>query len=75
MSTLLRLVQVAAAISAVLAVAVLVWPQWIEGLLGWAPDEWTGATEALLAVAFLAVAVIADLLALAGQRRLAKRYA
>jgi len=43
-----------AALSGLLGLLTLIWPDWIEGLTGWNPDQNGGAMEWLL-VALLAV--------------------
>lgn len=53
----------AAALSGLLGLLTLVWPDWIEEIFGWDPDQHSGAYEwlivALLAVVAVGSAVIA----------------
>jgi hypothetical protein len=67
----LRIEQVLAGISAALCLLSLVYPEWIEAFTGLEPDAGSGEAEWLVAVAFLAVAVVSGLLARRDHRRLA----
>jgi hypothetical protein len=66
-----RIEQVLAGISAALCLLSLVYPEWIEALTGLEPDAGSGEAEWVVAVAFLALAVVSGLLARRDHRRLA----
>jgi ABC-type thiamin/hydroxymethylpyrimidine transport system permease subunit len=65
---------VLAAISAVLCVLTLVFPQWIEELTGLEPDAGSGALEWIIAGIFLVAAVVSAVLARRDYRRLAAHH-
>lgn len=52
-----------AAIASVLTVVSVIWPTWIESLIGMAPDGGSGETERWVALIFAAVALAFLLLA------------
>ncbi len=52
-----------AVVSAVLVVVSLVWPTWFETLLGESPDGGDGSAERLLALVWVAAAVLFSSLA------------
>lgn len=62
---------VLAGVAAVLTVVTLIWPTWIESLFGASPDGGDGSAERLLALGWLAVAVVFSVLARRDRRRLA----
>ena len=61
---------VLAAIGAALFVLTLVRPQWIEDVFGIEPDAGSGSLELIIALGFLATAVVFGLLARATRRRM-----
>jgi hypothetical protein len=63
--------QVLAVVSALLCLLTLVYPEWIEASTGLEPDAGSGEAEWVVAVAFLALAVVSGLLARRDHRRLA----
>lgn len=64
-----------ALVGAVLTVVTLVWPTWIETLLGESPDGGDGSFERMLALLWLAGTVLFALLARRDWRRLAQAEA
>lgn len=60
-----------AVISAVLGIATMLFPEWIEELTGLDPDAGSGALEWIITGAFLVAALISALLARRDTRRLA----
>jgi hypothetical protein len=54
---------VLASIGAVLTVVTLIWPTWIETLIGESPDGGNGSVERLFALGWLAATVLFALLA------------
>ena len=74
--TLYRLQLASALMSAILLVATLIDPQWIETLFGASPDDGDGSFErVVLGGLFLISAILFALLALRGRRRMAKALA
>lgn len=61
--------EAAAALSIVLSVLTVAWPDWIERAFGVDPDAGDGSVEWLLTVVFLAVAVALTTLAIHSARR------
>jgi hypothetical protein len=61
-----------ASIGAVLTVVTLIWPTWIETLLGESPDGGDGSAERLFALGWLAATVLFAVLARRDWRRLAQ---
>lgn len=53
-----------------LALLSMIWPQWIEGIIGVEPDGGSGELEWVIAAGFLVAGVVFGLLARRGQRRL-----
>ena len=66
---------VLAAIGAVLTVVTLIWPTWIETLLGESPDGGDGSVERLFALGWLAATVLFAVLARRDWRRVAQASA
>lgn len=60
---------VLAAISAVLLVLTLVWPQWIEGIFGVEPDSGDGSFELVVVLGLAVVAVASSTDAILAWRR------
>jgi hypothetical protein len=60
-----------AVISAVLGIATMLFPEWIEELTGLEPDAGSGALEWIITGAFLVAALLSALLARRDARRLA----
>ena len=58
--------------TAVLAVLTLVWPEWIEALLGVEPDSGSGAAEWAIVVGLLLLTVVFGVLARSGMRQAAR---
>ena len=63
---------VLATIGGVLTVVTLIWPTWIETLLGESPDGGDGSAERLFALGWLAATVLFAVLARRDWRRLAQ---
>jgi hypothetical protein len=66
LSSLLGVLQTIAALaglSGFLCLATLVRKDWLEGLVGWAPDDHSGLAEWLLTAALLALALVFGVLA------------
>jgi len=57
------------AFAGVLAVITPFWPDWIEAVSGWDPDQHDGSVEKYIAVALLVVAVALLVFARAERRR------
>lgn len=53
-----------------LALLSMIWPQWIEGIIGVEPDGGSGELEWVIAAGFLVAGFVFGLLARRGQRRL-----
>jgi H+/Cl- antiporter ClcA len=58
-----RIETVLAVVTGILAIVTLVWPTWIETLVGVDPDSGSGATEWLIVIALAGLAVASGLLA------------
>jgi hypothetical protein len=63
---------VLASIGTVLTVMTLIWPTWMESLLGQSPDGGDGSVERLFALGWLAATVLFALLARRDWRRIAQ---
>jgi hypothetical protein len=59
----------AAASSGLLGMLTLVWPDWIEEIFGWDPDQHSGAYEWLIVALLAVVAVASAVLARIESRR------
>lgn len=66
---------VLAAFGGVLTVVTLIWPTWIESLLGESPDGGDGSVERLFALGWLAATVLFAVLARRDWRRIARASA
>ena len=66
---------VLAAIGGVLTVVTVIWPTWIESLLGESPDGGDGSAERLFALGWLAATVLFAVLARRDWRRIAQASA
>lgn len=60
---LMRIEIVLAVVCAVLTIAALIWPTWIESLLEESPDNGSGSAERLIALVWLAGTVLFSWLA------------
>ncbi len=54
-----------AAVTGLLCVITPVWPDWIEAISGWDPDQHNGTVEWMIAAGFLVVTIV--MLAVAAQ--------
>ena len=63
-----------AALSGLLCLITPIWPDWIEFISGWDPDQHSGTVEWLIAAALLIISTVMIALARTEWRRTARQF-